>query len=101
MDCDSFLLSIKTQNIIDDLKNLEYLFDCSNLDKNLELISNKNEKVVGKFKKETPENIWIIEFVALRSKCYAFICGDDSKNKLKGFSKSYSINIKFDEYENV
>ena len=57
------------------------------------------KKVVGKFKIETPENIWIDELVALRSKCYAFKCGDDSKNKLKGISKSYSRIIKFDEYK--
>ena len=65
MDCDSFVLSIETQNIIDDLKNLEDLFDFSNLNKNHELFRNKNKKVVGKFKIETPENIWIHEFVAL------------------------------------
>ena len=99
MDFDSFVLSIETQNIINDLKNLEDLFDFSNLDENHELFSNKNKKVVGKFKIETPKNIWIDEFVALRSKCYAFKCGNDSKNKLKGISKSYSKNIKFDEYK--
>ena len=100
MDCDSFVLSIETDNIINDLKNLQDLFDFSNLDKNHELFSNKNKKVVGKFKIETPKNIWIDEFVALRSKCYAFKCGDDSKNKLKGISKSQSKNIKFEEYYN-
>ena len=99
MDCDSFVLSIETENIINDLKNLEDLFDFSNLDKNHEFFSNKNKKVVGKFKIETPENIWIDEFIALKSKCYAFKCGDNSKNKLKGISKSYSRNIKFDEYK--
>ena len=57
------------------------------------------KKVVGKFKIETPEILWIDEFVALRSKCYAFKCGDDSKKKLKGISKSYSENIEFDEYK--
>ena len=31
---------------------------------------------------------------------YAFRCGDDSKNKLKGISKSYSKKIKFEEYYN-
>ena len=97
MDCDSFVMSIETQNIINDLKNLENSFDFRNLNKNHELFSNKNKKVVGKFKIETPENIWIDEFVALRSKCYAFKCGDDGKNKLKGISKSYSKNNKFDE----
>ena len=30
---------------------------------------------------------------------YAFKCGNDSKNKLKGISKSQSKNIKFEEYE--
>ena len=99
MDCDSFVLSIETENIISDLKNLEYLFDFSNLDKNHELFSNKNKKVVGKFKIETPKNLWIDEFVALRSKCYAFKCDNDSKNKLKGISKSQSKNIKFEEYK--
>ena len=100
MDCDSFVLSIETDNIINDLKNIKNLFDFSNLDKDHELFSNENKKVIGKFKIETPKNILIDEFVALRSKCYAFKCGDDSKNKLKGISKSYSKNIKFDEYYN-
>ena len=72
MDCDSFVLSIETENIINDLKNLQDLFDFSNLDKNQELFSNKSKKVVRKFKVKTPENIWIDEFVALTSKCYAF-----------------------------
>ena len=100
IDCDSFILSNETQNIINDLKNLEDLFDFSNLNKNHEIFSNKNKKIVGKIKIETPENIWIDEFVALRSKCYAFKCGDNSKNKLKGISKSQSRNIKFEEYYN-
>ena len=100
MDCDSFVLSIETQNIIKDLKNLEELFDFSNLDKTHELFSNKNRKVVCKFKIETPENIWINEFIALRSKCYAFKCGNDCKNKLKGISKPYSRNNKFVGYYN-
>ena len=98
MDCDSFVLSIETQNKIIDLKNPEELFDFSNLNENHELISNK-KKVVGKFKLETPGNIWIDEFVALRSKCCAFKCGDDSKNNLKGISKSHSKSITFDGYK--
>ena len=99
MDCDSFVLSIETQNIINNLKNLEDLFDFSNLNKNHDFFSNKNKKVVGKYKIGTPENIWIDEFVALRSKCFAFKCGDDNKNKLKGISKSYSRHIKFNVYK--
>ena len=33
MDCDSFVLSIRTDNVINDLKNLEDLFDFRNLNK--------------------------------------------------------------------
>ena len=96
---DSFVLSVNTKDIIKDLKNLEDIFDFSNLDKTHELFSNKNKKLVGKFKIETPKNIWIDEFVCLRSKMYAFKCGDDSKNRLKGISKAQSKNIKFEEYK--
>ena len=35
----------------------------------------------------------------MRSKCNAFECEDDSKNKLKGISKSEAKNIKFVEYK--
>ena len=59
MDTDSFLLSVNTKNIIKDLKNLETLFDFSNLNGNHELFSNKNKRVNGKFKIETPKYIWI------------------------------------------
>ena len=100
IDSDSFVLSANTKNITKDLKNSEDIFDFSNLDKNHELFSNKNKKVIGKFIIETPKNNWIDEFVCLRSKMYVFKCGDDSKNKLKGVSKTQSKNIKFEEYKN-
>ena len=99
MDSDSFVLSIETQNINNDLKNLEDLFDFGNLNENHELFSNKNKKVVGKYKIKTPENIWIDEFVCFRSKSFSFKCGNKNTNKLKRVSKSYSENIKFDEYK--
>ena len=54
MHTDSFVLSVNTKDIIKDLKNLEDIFDFSNLDENHELFSNKNKKVIGKFKIETP-----------------------------------------------
>ena len=93
---------MNTKDIIKDLKNLEDIFDFSNLDKNHELFSNKNKKFIGKFKIETPKNIWIDEFVCLRSKAYSFKCknNDENKNKIKGISKSQSKHIKFEEYHN-
>ena len=81
------------------MKNLEDIFDFSNLDKNHEVYSNKNKKTVGKNKIETPKNIWIDEFICLRSKMYAFKCGEDSKNKLKGISKSQSKHIIIGKYK--
>ena len=43
MDTDSFVLSVNTKDIIKKLKNLENLFDFSNLNENHELFSNKNK----------------------------------------------------------
>ena len=102
IDADGVFLSMKTKDIIKDLKNLEDIFDFSNLNKNHELYSERNKKVIGKFKIETPLNIWIDEFVCLRSKAYSFKCknNDENKNKLKGISKSQSKHIKFEEYYN-
>ena len=102
IDTDGKILIMKTENIIKDLKNLEDIFDFSNLDENHELFSIKNKKVIGKFKIETPKNIWIDEFVCLRSKAYSFKCkkNDENKNKIKGISKSQSKHIEFEEYYN-
>ena len=100
MDTDSFILSVNTNDFIRDLKHLDDMFDFTNIDKNIELFSNKNKKVIGKFKIETPKNIWVDEFVCLRSKMSSFKCGDDSRSKFKGVSKSQSKHIKFEEYYN-
>ena len=93
-------MSMKTKDIIKDLKNLEDVFDFSNLDENHELFSNKNKKVIGKFKIETSKIVFIDEIVCLRSKAYSFKCKDniESKDKIKGISQSQSKRIKFEEY---
>ena len=65
IDTDGMILSMKTKDIIKDLKNLEDIFDFSNLDENNELLSDENKKVIGKFKIETPKNFIIDEFVCL------------------------------------
>ena len=100
MDTDSFVLSVNTKDIIKDLKNHEDLFDFSNLNETHEFISNKKQKVPGKFKIPTPENVWIDEFVCLRRKMFSFKCGDDSKNKIKGVSINLiQKKINFEEYK--
>ena len=102
IDTDGMILSMKTKVIIKDLKNLEDIFDFSNLDENHELYIEKNKKIIGRFKNECPKNTWIDEFVCLRSKAYSFNCKniDENKNKIKGVSKSQSKHIKFEEYYN-
>ena len=52
---DCFVLSIDSDNTNNDLKDLENIFDFSNLDNNRELYSTKHKKLVGKFKTETPK----------------------------------------------
>ena len=95
------ILSMRTEIIIKSLKNFEEIFDFSILDENHEIFSEKTKKVIGKFKKETPKNNWLDEFVCLRSKAYSFKCEneDEHKNKIKGNSKSQSKHIKFEEYK--
>ena len=50
---------------------------------------------------ETPKNIWIDEFVCLRSKRYAFKCGDDSKKQLKVFLNLNQSILKLKTIKNV
>ena len=102
IDTDGMILSMNTKDIINDFENLEEIFDFSNLDENHEIFSNKNKKVIGIFKMETPKIFWMDEFVCLISKAYSFKCNDntESKNEIKGISKSQSKHIKFEEYYN-
>ena len=100
MDTDSFVLSVNTKDFIRDLKNLADIFDFSNLDHKHELFSYGIKRLLGFFTIETPNYIWIDEFVCLRSKIYAFKCGDDTKNKLNGVSRSQSKKIIFNDYKN-
>ena len=75
MDTDSFNLSIKTGDLINDLEYFKDDFDFSELDENLELHDTINKKVIGKMKIETSPIIELDNFVALRSKSYSFSYG--------------------------
>ena len=55
IETNGMILSMKTENIINDLKKVEDFFDFSNLEENHELYSGKNKKVSGIFKRETPK----------------------------------------------
>ena len=57
IDTDGMILSMRAENITKKLKNIEDKFDFSILDENHELFSERNKKVIGKFKIETPKKI--------------------------------------------
>ena len=99
IDSDAIVLSIVSKDIIKDLKKLEDMFDFSNLDKKHETFNNKKKKVIGKIKIKRPQNIWIDDFVCLRSKMCSFKCGDDIRIKLKCIPKSQSKHIKFERIQ--
>ena len=101
MDTDSFVLSIKCNDLVEQLLELEDYFDFSNLDKNHPLFSNKNKKVVGKFKVETGPVLTIDRFVALKSKMYCFDVNDKQCSKIKGLNKQSSAKIRIDEFINT
>ena len=85
---------MNTKHFIKDLENLESTFDFSNLDETHERLSHKIKKVEGKYKIETAEDIWIDEFVCLRSKTHSIKGGVDVK-KIKSYflisNKTYQI----------
>ena len=72
MDTDSFILTIKTEDLSKDLENFKSDFDFSELDENHELNDTINKKGKGKMKIETSPIIELDNFVALRSKSYSF-----------------------------
>ena len=44
MDTESFVINVNTKDVIEDLKNHEGLFHCSNLNENHEIFSNQKTK---------------------------------------------------------
>ena len=73
MDTDSFILSIKTEDLINDLEYFKDDFDFSKLNCTIaELYNSITKKVIGKMKIETSPTIELDNFIALRSKSYSF-----------------------------
>ena len=87
MDTDSFILSIKTGNLIKDLDYFKNDFEFSEYDENQELYDTINKKVIGKMKIETSPIIDSDNFVALRSKSYSFSYGATQKTVQKSKQK--------------
>jgi hypothetical protein len=75
-DTDSFILKLKTKDLIKDLDNLKEYFDFSNYDDGHRLYDASKEKIPG-LMKDALGGLEMIEFVALRSKIM------HSKQKIK------------------
>ena len=88
-DTDSFLVLVKTEDFYQDLKeHFSEIMDFSNYKRDHFLFDKSNEKVVGKFKDEYPNEI-IYEFVGLKSKLYSILYNDGKfKNTAKGLQKA-------------
>ena len=99
-DTDSIFLSIKTKDLYKDMEKIIEELDTSGYPKDHSLYSEKNKKVIGKFKDELNGKI-MNEIVFLRSKAYSYTLTDFKEcKKLKGIGKT-TINkdIKFDDYK--
>ena len=102
-DTDSFVFHTKTDDIYQDLKEINDETDFSGYDKNHQCYDATNKKVLGKFKDECEGKI-MTGFIGLRPKCYAFkIHGDDKEyKKCKGTAKNtVKRKIKYDDYNKV
>ena len=102
-DTDSFVFHTRTDDIYQDLQEINDEMDFSGYDKNHKCYDATNKKVLGKFKDECEGKI-MTGFLGLRPKCYAFkIHGDDKEyKKCKGTAKNtVKRKIKYHDYNKV
>jgi hypothetical protein len=101
MDCDSVIAEVYTENIYLDMLNDKDTYDTSDFPKEHFLYSDKNKKVLGKFK-DVLNGVKLQSFIALRSKCYAYVTEDDITNaKINGVKKHVANLISFQQYVDV
>lgn len=100
-DTDSFLFYCETENIYEDMKQNENLFDLSDYPKDHYLQNDTNKKVLGKMKDET-NSLPISMFVGLRSKMYSFLCRGKEEKRLKGVGKvTVEKELQFKHYKDT
>ena len=107
-DTDSLAYILETEDLYEDMKEDEDLYDLSEFPKNHPLFCNKNKKVVGKFKDEMAGKI-VYEFIGLRAKMYSFLfenhdfrAESNQKQVCKGIKKSViKQKLKHDNYLNT
>lgn len=101
-DTDSLFYQIRNHEINDVFAKHKDLFDFGNYDKKHPLYDNKNDKVIGKMKNESPTSA-IVEYCGLRSKMYAFNSIDnDFTQHCKGIKTSVcKENFTLESYKNT
>ena len=106
-DTDSFLLQVKTDNLLNDMKKLGYLFDFSKYPKNHNLYDSSKANHLFYFKDELCGKAAITHFIGLRPKCYSMQIKNfdekDTKTKkvCKGIKKTAIKNqLSFKDYQN-
>lgn len=104
-DTDSWIFSVRTNDINNDLRQLAEFFDFSNYDVNHELYSDEHKNALFYYKDEMKGNK-ITHFCGLRSKCYSFKFKDEKKTEIeknvcKGVKRVAIRNrLTFDQYKN-
>ena len=87
MDTDSFVVSIKTDDIYKDIaEDVGTRFDTSNYELDRPLHKRKKKKVIGLIKNELGRKI-IIKFVGLRAKSYSYLMTVVKIKKAKDIKK--------------
>ena len=101
-DTDSFVYLVETSDFYADMKDDSHMYDLSNFPMTHPMYSDANKKAIGFMKDEEPANK-ITEFIALRSKLYAYKTESDVEiKKAKGIKKCVVKNeISFDDYKHT
>ena len=102
MDKDSFILSIKTEDVYADITNdIETQSDTSNYELDILLPKGKKKIVIGLMKHELGGKIKK-EFAALRAKTYNYLTDNNDGDKTAKGTKKYAIKdkLKFEDYKN-
>ncbi|CAH3157887.1 unnamed protein product, partial [Porites evermanni] len=87
-DTDSLTYHITAEDLYQDMKQDQHLYDTSNYPKEHFLYSTTNKKIIGKFKDETG-GLPIVEWIGLRAKMYSIKLEDGKEKKTgKGIKKS-------------
>ena len=81
-DTDSLTYHITAEDLYQDIKQDQHLYDTSNYPKEHFLYSTTNKKIIGKFKDETG-GLPIVEWIGLRAKMYSIKLEDGKEKKTR------------------